>query len=303
MLNPTVQYVSKPYRISLYLVRLLLIFAISLYLHEAFYGLITEAVSGTGLFGYLIGFELIIFFGHTFALLNWLCIFLFAALHLLGGIFVLGMLAADRFEFRWNVAAFLLAGPVLLSTLVAYEIEAWAEQRDAVAQVSRVNLDVQPSAPVIHSGFIELTGWRDQHDAINYLFAVSGKYRDVISTVDFVPVVAKGWTPASPIRYFARFNGAVTNINNPPEEQTETGKVSGHLPYYVVRQLRARNLKIDPDYAVIQWQQIENHHIVDTQERYMVLGFGLLITVPVAIGACIFYFVAGRQNRQGTELH
>lgn len=302
MLNPTVQQVNKSYLMSLFWVRMLLIFVISLYLHEAFYGLITQVDAGTGLFGYLINFELIIFFGHTFSWLNWLCVFLFGAAHLLGGIFLLSMFAADRSEFQWSLSAVLLALPLLLSTLAAYEIEARSEQRDTEAPVSQVNLDVQPSAPVLHSGFIELTGWQDQRDAINYSYAVSGKYRDLSSSVGFVPVVAKGWTPASPIRYFARFQGTVNSIDGPPDKQTETGKLSRHLPYYVARQLRSRNLKIDPDYAVIEWRNIDNHHVVDTKQRYMVLGFGLLFTLPAAIGACIFYFVAGRQGRQATKI-
>ena len=66
------------------------------------------------------------------------------------------------------------------------------------------------------------------------------------------------------------------------------------MPYYVVWQLKARQLKIDPSYAVIEYRRIDNHHLVDTKERYMVLGFGLLWTLPAAIGICIFYAVAGR---------
>jgi hypothetical protein len=279
MLNPTVQQVKKADSATAYLLRMLLIFAIALYVFEALYGLMDGVDEGTGLFGYLIGLELIIFFGHTFAFLNWLFVFLFGAVHLLGGIFFIAALADSRSEPRRALSALLLAAPLLLSSLAAYGIEAWGVQRDQAASVSKVDLDVQPSAPALHDGLIELAGWRDQRDAIEYSYAVSGKNKDINVSLGFVPVVAKGWTPATPIRYFARYHGSLNGW--PREKQMETGKLTRHLPYYVLRQLRARNLKIDPSYAVI-----EQPH---PDQRYLVLGFSLLCTLTAAIGICIFY--------------
>ena len=77
MLNPTVQTAYKSFLAAGFLFRMLVICAVALYVYEALYGLISGVDEGTGLFGYLIGFELIIFFDHTFALLNWLFVFLF----------------------------------------------------------------------------------------------------------------------------------------------------------------------------------------------------------------------------------
>jgi hypothetical protein len=292
MLNPTIQTARKSFLAAGFLSRMLLIFAVALYVYEALYGLISGVDEGTGLFGYLIGFELIIFFGHTFALLNWLLVFLFGAIHLLGGIFVIAALAGSRYAPRRALSAFGLALSLLLSSLAAFGIEAWSEQRDRAASVSQVDLDAQPDTPALHDGFIELAGWRDQRDAIEYSYAVSGKYHDINVSLGFVPVVAKGWTPATPIRYFARYHGSLNRW--PREKQIEAGKLTRHLPYYVIRQLKARQLKIDPSYAVIEYRRIDNHHLFDTKQRYMVLGFGLLWSLPAAIGICIFYAAAGR---------
>jgi len=279
MLNPTVQSVNKSDGAAGYLLRMLLIFAIALYVFEALYGLIDGVDDGTGLFGYLIGLELTIFFGHTFAFLNFLFVFLFLAAHLLGGIFFMAALADSRSGSRRALSALLLAVPLLLSSLAAYGIEAWGVQRDQAAPVSKVDLDVQPSAPALHQGLIELAGWRDQRDAIEYSYAVTGKLHDIEVSLGFVPVVAKGWTPAAPIRYLVRYHGSLNGW--PRKKQTETGKLTRHLPYYVLWQLRARHLKIDPSYAVIEPRQAD--------ERYLVLIFGLLWSLPSAIGICIFY--------------
>jgi hypothetical protein len=294
MLNPTVQQARTPDRISAYLFQMLLIFAVALYVYEALYGLISEVDQGTGLFGYLIGLELIIFFGHTFAPLTWLCVFLFGAVHLLGGIFFIAALAPDRSEPRRALSALVLAVPLLCSSLAAYGIEAWAEQRDLATPVRQVDLDIQPFAPALHDGFIELAGWQDQRDAIGYSYTLLGKHRDIHVSLEFVPVVTKGWTPASPIRYFVSYHGTLNSISGPPERQIETGKLTRHLPYYVIRQLRKRNLKIDPSYAVIDWRPMDNHHLIDTKERNWVLGFGLLWSIPAAIGICLFYAFAAR---------
>jgi hypothetical protein len=291
-----VQTVRKSDLAAGYVFRTLLIFAVALYVYEALYGLISEVGEGNGLFGYLIGFELLIFFGHTFDILNWLCVFLFGAVHLLGGIFFIAALANDRSEPRPALSALLLAVPLLLSSLAAYGIEAWAEQRDLSAPVRQVDLDIQPSAPALHSGFIELAGWEDQRDAIGYSYTLIGKHKDIDISLGLVPVVEKGWTPASPIRYFARYHGSVNSYAGPPQKQMETGQLTRHMPYYVLWQLRKRHLKIDPSYAVIDWRQIDNHHLIDTKERNWVLGFGLLWSLPAAIGICIFYAAAGRQR-------
>ena len=244
MLNPTVQTAYKSFLAAGFLFRMLVIFAVALYVYEALYGLISGVDEGTGLFGYLIGFELIIFFGHTFALLNWLFVFLFGAIHLLGGIFLIAALADSRYEPRRALSAFALAVSLLLSSLAAFGIEAWSEQRDRAASVSQVDLDAQPYTPPLHDGFIELAGWRDQRDAIEYSYAVSGKHHDINVSLGFVPVVAKGWTPATPIRYFARYHGSLNGW--PQAKQIEAGKLTRHMPYYVVPATEGKTVEDRP---------------------------------------------------------
>jgi hypothetical protein len=300
MLNPTVQSVSTRSSATVSLFRMVVIFAIALYVYEALYGLVSQVDEGTGLFGYLIGFELIIFFGHTFAPLTWLCVFLFGAVHLLGGIFFIAAMATPRSEPRRALSAIVLAVPLLLSSFAAYGMEAWSEERDLTAPVRQVDLDAQPSAPALPGGLVEVTGWQDQRDAIEYSYTLLGKHKDIHVSLGFVPVVPKGWTPEDPIRYFARYHGTLNRSSEKLVPDVETGKLTRHLPYYVVRQLRAKHLTIDPSYAVIEWRQMEDHHVVDTNERYWVLGFGLLWSVPSAIGIFIFYAVADRQQRVGS---
>lgn len=278
------------------LLQMILIFVFALYLHWAFYILLSGAELGTGLFRYLISLELIIFFGHTVGFITWAFIFLFVGSHLLGGVFFIALLAPDRRDVaRHPWLAFVVAVPMLLSTLTAYEIEGWFEQRDLTAPVNQVDLDMQKSAPALHDGFIELAGWEERRGAVDYSYVIYGKYHDQQVSIRYVPVVEKGWTPNSPIRYFVRATGVANDIPEPPAKGVETGELTGHLPFYISRQLRARHLKIDSSYSVIEWRQMdEHHHLVDNHTRYWVLFVGLLCTGPTAIGTSIFYFLARR---------
>ena len=89
--------------------------------------------------------------------------------------------------------------------------------------------------------------------------------------------------------------GILNDLPELPVKEIATGKLSRQsLPFYVARQLKARNLKIDPSYAVIESWQMDNHHPVDNQYRYWILFAGLLCTAPAAVGTFIFYFLAVR---------
>jgi len=263
---------------------MLLMFAAALYFHAAAYLFFSGLDEGTGLFGCLIGLELIIFFGHTFALFTWLYMFLFGGVHLLAAVLFLPALLPRR-----ALSAFLLPVALLLSSFAAYSIKVWAEERDLSAPVKRVNLDVQPFAPEApRDGFISLAGWLDQRDAIEYSYTLPGggrgSNRNIDKTLGFVPVVAKGWTPASPIRYFAKYNDSLTRTSGKLEMTVKEGKLTRRLPYYVTRQLKARHLKIDPSYAVIEYG--------GGIDRRTFLFSSLAGTLSVALILCIFFALA-----------
>ena len=294
--SATVAPVDKPFQLSACLLRMFLIYAIALYVYEAMYCLNSEISDGTGLWGHFIGMQLIVFFGHTFAPLNWLCLFLVGAIHLLGGIFVVGAIAEDRSEPRRLLSALMLAVPLVASSLTAYGIEAWSEQRDLDAPVRQVDLDVRSSAPEPRDGLVELQGWADPNDAVGYSYSLPGKLHDLDMSFSFVPVVPKTWTHDSPVRYFARHHGEANPSSEPLVQDVESGELTGGLPWYVAWQLKAKHIKIDPSYVVVDWRQMENHRLVDQKERYFVLGIGLLWSLPAAIGICIFYAVAPRRR-------
>jgi hypothetical protein len=288
---------SEPLAKTAVLLQVCLIFAFGLYLHEAFYFVISGEDSCTGPFRYLIGLELIIFFGHTLGLVTTAFVWLFVVTHSLGGIFIIGLCSPDRREIDRNGAlAFVVAVPLLLSTLAAYGIEAWMEKRDLAAPVHQVDLDSQQSAPVLHDGFIELAGWEQRRGTVDFSYVVYSKRHDTHVSIRFVPVVAQGWTPNTPIRYFVRETGVANDIPEPSIKTMETGELGGHLPFYVTRQLKARNLKIDPSYAVIEFRQMDMHHLVDQDTRYWILFCGLFCTGPIAVGTCIFYLMARRKS-------
>ena len=297
MLNPTDPQVDKPFNLSSYFFRMVLIFVVALYVYEAMYCLISEVSDGTGLWGHFIGLQLIVFFGHTFAPLNWLCVFLFGAIHLLGGIFLVAAVAEDRSEPHRLLSALMLAVPLVASSLTAYGIEAWSEQRDLDAPVRQVDLDARSSAPAPRNGVVELSGWADPNDAVGYSYSLPGKVHDIDASFSFVPVVPKTWTHESPVRYFARQHGEANHSSEPLVQDTESGELTGGLPWYVAWQLKAKHIKIDPSYVVIDWRQMEKHHLVDQKERDVVLGIGLLWSLPAAIGIFMFYAVA--RGRQG----
>jgi len=295
-LNPTQeQLATKSDLAKGYLLKMLLIFALALYLHEAVVGISNEVDQGTGLFGYLINLELILFFGHTFTLLNYLCIFLLGGVNLLlVCVCVLVALRAVPFLPRrglFSILAGILASvPLLLSSFAAYRIEVWEGQRELAVRARQVNLDVQPSLPALHEGPIELAGWWDQKDTVEYSYWIPSRHeREVV--IEFVPVVAKDWTAASPIRYFKRsygtFSGNHSGIyssSTPLLPETTEGELTRHLPYYVIQQLKAKHLKIDPSYAVIEQRPINN-----AQYRYEFLVGSLLFTVVATICICILF--------------
>jgi hypothetical protein len=299
MLNPTQkQLPTKSDQAKAYLLKMLLIFALALYLHEAVGGVSNEVDQGTGLFGYLVNLELILFFGHTFTLLNYLCLFLVGGVHLfLGVVCVLVALKAVPFLPRrglFGILAGILASvPLLLSSLVAYQIEVWGGQRALSVRARHVDLDAQPSVPAMRDGFIELAGWWDERDTVEYSYMIpSRRERQVV--IDFVPVVAKDWTAASPIRYFKRSFGTFRGNHRgsysssaPLLPEITKGELTRRLPYYVIQQLRAKQLKIDPSYAVIETRPVDSYDIA--QDRYEFLVGSLVCTLLATICICVLF--------------